>query len=120
VDIDHRPWRPDGVSREGHCVVVGLKKTKDQAAALPQAFTEMLRLAAVGYSGADFIEGFVSRYLPSGAIQAAAPQLAAATPLPGPPAPLPAPRPMTPLAHDPAPVTPLSPPVPSGPAPIGG
>jgi hypothetical protein len=137
-------------------VIVGLKKTKDQAAALQQAFTEMfepstllislligvvagvlaalmtlkpeaaispetlLGLAAAGYSGADFIEGFVSRYLPSGAVQAAAPQLATTTPLPGPPAPLPAPGPMTSLARGPAPVTPLPPPAPSGPAPSGG
>ena len=62
----------------------------------------LLRLAAVGYSGADFIEGFVSRYLPFGALEAAAPQHAGATPLSGPLTPLPAPRPMTPLAHDPA------------------
>jgi hypothetical protein len=84
-------------------VIIGLKKTKDHAAALQQAFSEMfelstllislligavagalaavatlkpdaaissetlLGLAAAGYSGADFIEGFVSRYLPSGA-----------------------------------------------------
>src|SRR5215472_4576783 len=106
-------------------VIVGLKKTKDQAAALRQAFAEMfeastllislligvvagalaavmavkpdtsittetlLGLAAAGYSGADFIEGFVSRYLPSGTTQAAAPQLASAMPIPGAPAPLP-------------------------------
>jgi hypothetical protein len=123
-------------------VIVGLKKTRDQAAALEQKFTDMfepatmlislligavagalaaimilkpdaaispgtlLGLAAAGYSGADFIEGFIARYLPTGSLPAG-PPLAAAVPNRGPPAPLPAPGPLTALAQAPATVTPL-------------
>ena len=123
-------------------VVVGLKKARDEAAALGKTFTEafepstmlvslliggvagalaaimalrpdtniatetLLGLAAAGYSGADFIEGFIARYLPVGGAPAP-PPAAAAVPLRGPPAPLPAPGPLTALAQGPAVVTPL-------------
>src|SRR5260370_30660572 len=89
-------------------VVVGLKKARDEAAALGKTFTEafepstmlvslliggvagalaaimalrpdtniatetLLGLAAAGYSGADFIEGFIARYLPAGGCRRAA------------------------------------------------
>ena len=66
----------------------------------------LLGLAAAGYSGADFIEGFIARYLPTGSLPAG-PPLAAAAPNRGPPAPLPAPGPLTALAQAPATVTPL-------------
>jgi len=52
----------------------------------------LLGLAAAGYSGADFVEGFVSRYLPAGTLQPPAPQLAATAAPPGAPALSPAPR----------------------------
>ena len=94
-----------GAVGQGIRVIVGLKKTGDEAAALGHKFSDrieparlsislligavagviaaivslspgvpigretLLALAAAGYSGADFVEGFVSRYLPSGRAQ---------------------------------------------------
>jgi uncharacterized membrane protein YeaQ/YmgE (transglycosylase-associated protein family) len=128
-------------------VIVGLKKTRDQAAALGKTFSEalepstlftslligavagalaalmilkpdagitpemLLGLAAAGYSGADFVEGFLARRLAAGSIQPAAALLEV------PPVPPSAPGAMTPLARGPAPITPLPP---SPPASAGG
>jgi hypothetical protein len=132
-------------------VIVGLKKTHDQATALGKTFSEalepstlftspligavagalaalmilkpdasittemLLGLAAAGYSGADFVEGFLARHLPAGSIQPAATAL-----IEMPPAPMPAAGPMTPLARGAAPVTPLPPLEPSTAASAGG
>ncbi len=97
-----------GAVGQGVRVIVGLKKTSDEAATLGHKLADqieparlvislligavagviaavatislgaqvsretLLGLAAAGYSGADFVEGFAARYLPSGQVQAAA------------------------------------------------
>ena len=65
-------------------------------------------LAGAGYSGADFIEGVLSRLVPVGPVLSVTTQGAGAAP-PSPPAfqvpaPLPAPGPVTPFAQSAAPV----------------
>jgi hypothetical protein len=94
-----------GAVGQGIRVIVGLKKTSDEAAAAGHKLSDkmdparlsvslligavagvmaaiatlgpgvaikrdaLLALAAAGYSGADFVEGFMARYLPSGRVQ---------------------------------------------------
>jgi hypothetical protein len=81
---------------------------------------QILAIAAAGYAGADFIEGFMSRVAPAADLPAGeegvgvappAPPSAVPAPPPPPPPPVPVPPPPAPVAPPPAP-DPVPPPPP--------
>lgn len=61
---------------------------------------QILAIAAAGYAGADFIEGFMSRVAPAGDVPAGQEGVGVAPIAPAPPSPLPAPSPAPPPAQE--------------------